>query len=98
MTLPLAERRNYKHVFDAFGRIVKEEGITSCWNGAGPTICRAVALNVAMLVTYDECKERLGAYYGKGANPRVIQFLASMISAVATSCVSLPFDNMKTKL
>ena len=25
--LPVEQRRNYKHVFDAFGRIVKEEGL-----------------------------------------------------------------------
>mmetsp|Transcript_12786 Transcript_12786/g.9269 ORF Transcript_12786/g.9269 Transcript_12786/m.9269 type:complete len:288 (-) Transcript_12786:33-896(-) len=97
-TLPPEERRNYKNVFNAFSRIVKEEGITSCWNGAGPTMCRAVALNVAMLVTYDECRERLAVALGKDANPRVVQFGASMISAVATSCASLPFDNIKTKL
>lgn len=71
-TLPEAERRNYKHVFDAFGRIVREEGITSCWSGATPTIARAISLNVAMLVTYDECKERLTASMGKDTNPRLI--------------------------
>lgn len=71
-TLPVEERRNYKHVFDAFGRIVKEEGITSCWKGAGPTIIRAIAMNVAMLVTYDECREKLAATLGKDANPRMI--------------------------
>jgi solute carrier family 25 oxoglutarate transporter 11 len=59
-------------VFDAFRRIIKEEGVTSCWNGATPTICRAIALNVAMLVTYDESKERLTAYLGKDTNPRLI--------------------------
>lgn len=72
LTLPEAERRNYKNVFDAFSRIVKEEGITSCWNGATPTICRAMALNVAMLVTYDESKERLTKWLGKDANVRLI--------------------------
>lgn len=46
-TLPLSERRNYKNVFDAFRRIVAEEGITSCWSGAAPTIARAMSLNVA---------------------------------------------------
>lgn len=30
-TLPPAERRNYKNVFDAFRRIVSEEGVTACW-------------------------------------------------------------------
>lgn len=96
-TLPEAERRNYKNVFDAFRRIVSEEGITSCWNGASPTICRAMSLNVAMLVTYDEAKERLTAKFGKD-NPRAIMFAASMLSACATSTASLPFDNIKTKL
>jgi solute carrier family 25 (mitochondrial oxoglutarate transporter), member 11 len=97
-TLPAAERRNYKHVFDAFGRIIKEEGVLSCWNGATPTICRAMSLNLAMLVTYDECKERLTAKMGKDTNPRLIQFGSSMTAAVATSIASLPFDNLKTKL
>jgi solute carrier family 25 oxoglutarate transporter 11 len=46
-TLPVEERRGYKNVFDAFKRIVTEEGVTSLWNGAGPTILRACALNVA---------------------------------------------------
>jgi solute carrier family 25 oxoglutarate transporter 11 len=85
-------------VFDAFGRIIKEEGITSCWKGAGPTIIRAIAMNVAMLVTYDECREGLIKWMSKDANPRLIQFGASLMSAVATSIASLPFDNLKTKL
>lgn len=96
-TLPEAERRNYKNVFDAFRRIVSEEGITSCWNGASPTIARAMSLNVAMLVTYDEAKERLTHRFGK-ENPKQVMFAASMLSAVATSAASLPFDNIKTKL
>ncbi len=58
-TLPVAERRNYNGVFDAFRRIITEEGVTSLWNGAGPTILRACSLNVAQLVTYEEAKERL---------------------------------------
>lgn len=97
-TLPPAERRNYKHVFDAFSRIVSEEGILSCWNGATPTMARAISLNVAMLVTYDESKERITKYMGPGSNERLIQFGSSMLSAIATSLASLPFDNLKTKL
>lgn len=96
-TLPPAERRNYKNVFDAFGRIVKDEGVTSLWRGALPTMTRAIALNVAMLVSYDTVKDKLNAYYGKGHDYKV-QIGASMVSAVATSVVSLPFDNLKTKL
>ena len=57
-----------------------------------------MALNVAMLVSYDESKERLTKYMGKDANPKAVMFGASMVSAVATSTCSLPFDNLKTKL
>jgi solute carrier family 25 (mitochondrial oxoglutarate transporter), member 11 len=96
-TLPEAERRNYKNVFEAFRRIISEEGATSLWNGAGPTIMRAMSLNAAQLVTYDEAKERLTTRWGKG-HDKTIMMSAAMLSAVATSTASLPFDNIKTKL
>jgi solute carrier family 25 oxoglutarate transporter 11 len=70
---------------------------TSLWSGFGPTVLRAMSLNVAMLVTYDEAKERLTHIYGKG-HDKAIMFSASMLSACATSTASLPFDNIKTKL
>ena len=57
--LPPAERRNYKNVFDAFARISKEDGILGLWRGCTPTIVRAIALNLAMLASYDEVKEQL---------------------------------------
>lgn len=64
--LPLAERRNYKNVVDAFVRITREEGTFGLWRGATPTIIRAIALNLAMLASYDEVKEKLlHTYYTK---------------------------------
>lgn len=96
-TLPPEQRRNYKNVFDAFGRIVKDEGVTNLWRGGVSTMSRAIALNCAMLVSYDTVKERLTATYGKGQDTKV-QIYASMVSAIATAVVSLPFDNIKTKL
>lgn len=33
-TLPMEQRRNYKSFFDAFKRIIKEEGVTSLWRGS----------------------------------------------------------------
>ena len=32
-SLPIAERRNYKNVFDALYRVVKDEGFTTLWRG-----------------------------------------------------------------
>jgi len=94
-TLPLDQRRNYKNVFDALYRVVKEEGVLNLWRGATPTIARAMSLNLAMLATYDEAKERLEKVWGASKTTLLV---ASAISGLMTSVVSLPFDNMKTKL
>lgn len=60
--LPEAERRNYKNVVDAFRRIVKDEGFFALWRGATPTVVRAIVLNLAMLSSYDEVKERIMSF------------------------------------
>ena len=59
---------------------------------------RATALNIAMLVSYDTAKETATAALGASASPFVIQCGSSMISAIATAVISLPFDNVKTKI
>lgn len=96
--LPEAERRNYKNVFDALKRIPSEEGITALWKGAVPTMTRAVALNLCMMVSYDSAKDFATASMGPEASPFAIQFGSSMISAVSVAVGSLPFDNIKTKM
>ena len=52
-------RRNYKNVFSAFNRIIKEEKFKNLWTGSFATIMRASVLNLTMMVSYDETKERL---------------------------------------
>ena len=56
-TLPVAERRNYTNVFNAMGRVIKDEGFFSLWKGAYPTVVRAMVLNLGMLAPYDYCKD-----------------------------------------
>jgi solute carrier family 25 oxoglutarate transporter 11 len=90
-TLPVAERRNYRGVFDAVARIVREEGVLGLWKGSAPTVLRAMALNVAMLATADEAKERLAPYLG-GEAAKLNVAVSSVISGVAASVASLPFD------
>ena len=67
--LPAAERRNYTNVFNALTRIPAEEGITALWLGAVPTMTRAVALNMCMMVSYDSAKDFATASLGPNASP-----------------------------
>lgn len=67
-TLPPDQRRNYTGVVNALTRIVSEEGVTGLWAGAVPTITRAISLNVAMMVSYEEAKERLVERTGRPAS------------------------------
>ena len=94
-TLPKEERRNYKNVVDAFLRISREEGITSLWKGVGPTIVRAMALNLGMLGPYDQAKEMLTKAIG---DSMVTNLSASACAGFLAAFLSLPFDNIKTKL
>jgi solute carrier family 25 (mitochondrial oxoglutarate transporter), member 11 len=63
-TLKPEERRNYKNAFDAFSRIVKEEGIFALWRGCSPTVLKAMATNFGGLGPYDEVKERMNKWRG----------------------------------
>ncbi|EAR88745.2 2-oxoglutarate/malate carrier protein (macronuclear) [Tetrahymena thermophila SB210] len=95
--LPAHKRRNYKNVMDAMVRMVKEEGFFTLWRGSIPTIVRAVFINVSMLTTYDEVKERINAYTGT-KDLFTTSCIASFSACLVSSVVSLPFDNIKTKL
>lgn len=95
--LPAEQRRNYKHVGDALKRIVAEEGITSLWKGAVPTVTRAMAANTFQLVTYDFSKDIVAASM-PSASATQVQVSSSMIAAIMVVVGTLPLDNVKTKM
>ncbi|EFN51826.1 hypothetical protein CHLNCDRAFT_56352 [Chlorella variabilis] len=94
-TLPAEQRRNYKGVFDALTRIVKDEGMGGLFTGAGPTVVRACALNMGMLASNDQAKEILEDM-GFGGTPVVVGG-ATIAGFFAAAC-SLPFDYVKTQM
>ena len=92
---PVEQRRGYTNVFTAVGRIVKEEGLMTLWRGSIPMVCRAIAMNVGMLASYDQSKELLAPYTGTG---KTTSLLASAISGFVCAFTTLPFDLIKCRL
>eukprot|EP00878_Enallax_costatus_P029503 GHUV01031996.1.p1 GENE.GHUV01031996.1~~GHUV01031996.1.p1 ORF type:complete len:274 (-),score=69.16 GHUV01031996.1:40-861(-) len=81
-TLPMEQRRNYKGVGDAMLRIVREDGIAGLFRGGGPTVVRAMALNMGMLASNDQAKEMIEDLgFEKGSSVPVIggSFIAGIL-------------------
>jgi len=96
-SLPVEKRRNYTSVFNAIARIYKEEGITTLWRGATPTMARAMVVNAAQLATYSQAKQFIiGTGYVQDGI--FCHFVASMISGLVTTIASMPVDIAKTRL
>ncbi|KAJ4970124.1 hypothetical protein NE237_003223 [Protea cynaroides] len=95
-TLPAAQRRNYSNAFNALGRIVSDEGVLALWKGAGPTVVRAMALNMGMLASYDQSVEFFRDSLSFGEASTVVG--ASAVSGFFAAACSLPFDFVKTQI
>eukprot|EP00823_Brevimastigomonas_motovehiculus_P008606 TRINITY_DN7910_c0_g1_i1.p1 TRINITY_DN7910_c0_g1~~TRINITY_DN7910_c0_g1_i1.p1 ORF type:complete len:312 (-),score=54.82 TRINITY_DN7910_c0_g1_i1:17-952(-) len=95
--MPAAERRNYKGVFNALVRVGREEGITTYWRGAMPTVLRAMVVNVSQVATYDQLKFTL-KHSGIMKDGIGLHLTASTMAAFIYSVLSLPFDTTKTRM
>jgi len=93
---PKAERANYRSVVDALIRVAKAEGVSALWQGATPTIIRAMALNFGQLAFFSESK----SYFQKhtSMSSLSITVAASGVGGFFASFFSLPFDFLKTRL
>jgi len=94
---PKDQRANYRSVFDALRRIAKAEGVTALWNGAYPTVIRAMALNFGQLSFFSESKAQLKERF-PDMSENTNRFGASAIAGFFASFFSLPFDFIKTRL
>lgn len=79
-TLPLAQRRNYTNAFHALTRISADEGVLALWKGCGPTVVRAMALNMGMLASYDQSAEYMRDNLGFGEMSTVVGKLLFQVS------------------
>ena len=94
---PLAQRANYTGVVNALTRIAKTEGVPALWNGAVPTVMRAMALNFGQLAFFSEAKVQFRRFDGTLTTGQQA-FAASAVAGFFASFFSLPFDFVKTRL
>ncbi|CAF1065078.1 unnamed protein product [Adineta steineri] len=94
--LPMNERRNYAHVFDALARITREEGILKLWRGAIPTVTRAMIVNAAQMPSYSQAKQLIMSM-DLMQQGLPLHAVSSLIAALITTIVSLPIDIVKTR-
>ena len=93
---PRMERANYRSVFDALSRIVKNEGVSTLWRGGKPTVVRAMSTNFGQLAFFSEAKYQLQAHSTISDHNQTLA--ASAIAGFFAAFFSLPFDFIKTRL
>eukprot|EP00555_Chaetoceros_dichaeta_P003137 CAMPEP_0198248430 /NCGR_PEP_ID=MMETSP1447-20131203/188_1 /TAXON_ID=420782 /ORGANISM="Chaetoceros dichaeta, Strain CCMP1751" /LENGTH=251 /DNA_ID=CAMNT_0043932813 /DNA_START=301 /DNA_END=1056 /DNA_ORIENTATION=- len=98
VNLPKDERRNYKGVSDAFGRIIKEEGVPAFWRGCTPFVQRAMMVGVFQVATLDQFKGMYANALNQTKNSIPNVFCAAMTSGLLYSIATMPLEASKNRM
>lgn len=100
--LPVNQRRNYKNVVDALGRIASEEGVLKLWTGAKVTVLRAMVLSACQLAFASQIKLKLTltGLFGEdgqlgGGVP--LMFVSALCASFIATFASNPMDVIKSR-
>jgi len=95
---PVEERRGVG-VRQVLGNVVRETGVAGMWNGVGPTVLRAMALNSVTLAVTSQTKEQLPQFVPQlEEQPTVIMVLSTIVGSFFGVGASQPFDVVKSRL
>lgn len=87
----------YTGLADAFGKIIRTDGVKGLWKGALPNAQRAFLVNMGELACYDQAKSFI-------VNNKIAQdgiyahTLASIASGLSATILSCPADVVKTRM
>jgi solute carrier family 25 (mitochondrial oxoglutarate transporter), member 11 len=95
-TLPEAQRRNYKGIYDAFARIMTEEGPSAFFAASGPFMNRAIIVGMVQVGTLDQFKETYREYGIKDKLSNT--FCAAMSSGLLYSVATMPLESAKNRI
>lgn len=94
--LPVDKRRNYKSVYDAFSRILSEEGPSAFFRGSSPFVSRALLVGAVQVGTYDQFR---ASFRQLGITSQYTNVMyASMASGLLYSVVTNPFETAKNRM
>ncbi|WAO94374.1 Hypothetical protein NCS54_01195500 [Fusarium falciforme] len=93
---PLEQRERFTSAFNALGRIARQEGVLSLWNGVAPTVIRAMSTNFGQLAFFSEAKHQIKTHTHLSTRKQTA--LAASFAGLAGAIISLPFDFVKTRL
>jgi dicarboxylate transporter 10 len=96
-SLPVEQRRNYKHAIDGLARMVKDEGVRSLFRGVWPNSIRAVLMTASQLASYDVFKAQLLQRTSLG-DDLTTHFTASIMAGFVATTVCSPVDVIKTRV
>ena len=98
-TLPAAQRRNYRNVFDAWRRMAGEPGgfLRNSMRGVFANSTRAAIMTASQLAAYDAFKDALTKSVGMGDN-LATHFTSSILAGLVATTLCSPVDVLKTQI
>jgi solute carrier family 25 oxoglutarate transporter 11 len=97
-TVPVAERRGIG-VHRILGGVISESGVAGMWNGVGPTVLRAMALNSVTLAVTSQTKEQLPqAVPAMKEHPALTMVTSTVVASFFGTLASQPFDVVKSRM
>ncbi|KND01197.1 uncharacterized protein SPPG_04287 [Spizellomyces punctatus DAOM BR117] len=90
---------NYTSIWQASRSILKEEGIGGLFRGFGATAMRDAPYAGLYVLFYENCKKILGGLTGGSASLMpVVHMSSGIVSGIAATVVTNPFDVVKTRM
>eukprot|EP00924_Labyrinthula_sp_SR-Ha-C_P003333 augustus_masked-scaffold_15-processed-gene-6.62-mRNA-1 protein AED:0.04 eAED:0.04 QI:0/-1/0/1/-1/1/1/0/304 len=87
----------YKNVGEALYKVVRTEGVFALWNGAVPTVTRAMVVNAVQVGGYDIAKSKFTKLL-KLEDGVPLHLISSVTAGFFNSLATLPLDTAKTRM
>jgi dicarboxylate transporter 10 len=91
-------RRNYRHVFDAWAQIKRQEGWKAFGQGLWPNAFRCGMMTSCQLASYDSFRDLLATTTGISNEHPGLHVSASFMAALVATTLCSPIDVIKTQL